>query len=246
MADQRTEREQREAEAEAALASAGAAGAPAAGEHPGEPPGEQGRRSHDGPDRPQPEEGAAVEGEVPPGQEADAGQPTQRAEEEAEAGQPAQRAEREAEAALDDPRPQDDKAAQYLALAQRTQADFENFRRRAARERAEAEARGVSRLARELLPALDNLERALAATEAQDTELTKGVRLVQGELAAALRRAGIETYTPKGEPFDPTVHEAMAQQPVEGAASGTVVEVYQPGYRLADTVLRPARVVVAA
>jgi molecular chaperone GrpE len=104
----------------------------------------------------------------------------------------------------------------------------------------------VARLARELLPALDNFERALAATEAQDSELTTGVRLVQGELSAALRRAGIETYTPKGEPFDPTVHEAMAQHPVEGADPGTVVEVYQPGYRLADTVLRPARVVVAA
>jgi molecular chaperone GrpE len=136
--------------------------------------------------------------------------------------------------------------AQYLALAQRTQADFENFRRRATRDRGEAEARGVGRLARELLPALDNLERALVATEAQDTEFTKGVRLVQGELAAALGRSGIEAYSPKGEPFDPNVHEAMAQHPVEGVASGTVIEVYQPGYRLADTVLRPARVVVAA
>lgn len=220
MADERTEGEQREEEAEAALASAGAAAGPAAGEHPGEP------------EEPQPEEGAPVEGEVPPGEEAAAGEPMQQVE--------------EAAAALDDPAPQDDRAAQYLALAQRTQADFENFRRRATRERGEAEARGLGRLARELLPALDNLERALAAAEAQDDDFTRGVRLVQGELAAALRRAGVEAYTPKGEPFDPTVHEAMAQQPVEGAASGTVVEVYQPGYRLADTVLRPARVVVAA
>jgi molecular chaperone GrpE len=218
MADERTEREQHEEEAEAALASAGAAAGPAAGEHPGGPDG--------GPDHPQPEEGAPVEGEVPPGE------PTQYVEEVA--------------AALDDPAPQDDRAAQYLALAQRTQADFENFRRRATRERGEAEARGVGRLVRELLPALDNLEHALAATETQDDDFTKGIRLVQGELAAALRRAGIEAYTPKGEAFDPTIHEAMAQQPVEGAASGTVVEVYQPGYRLADTILRPARVVVAA
>ena len=232
MADERTERAQREEEAEAALASAGAAGAPAAGEHPGEHPGEQRDRPDGGPDRPQPEEGAPVEGEVPPGDEAAAGQPTQRDE--------------AVEAGLDDPRPEDDKAAQYLALAQRTQADFENFRRRAARERGEAEARGVARLARELLPALDNLERALAATETHDSDLTNGIRLVQGELADALKRAGVEAYTPKGEPFDPTVHEAMAQHPVEGAAPGTVVEVYQPGYRLADNVLRPARVVVAA
>jgi len=240
VADKRTEREQREEEADAALASAGAAAAPAAGEQPDEHlgmhPGEQGHRQEHGhedvPDEPQPEEGAPVEGEVTAGEEAAAGEPTVHAE--------------AATAALDDPAPQDDKAAQYLALAQRTQADFENFRRRATRERGEAEARGVGRLARELLPALDNLERALAAAEAQDTELTKGVRLVQGELAAALRRAGIEAYTPKGELFDPNVHEAMAQHPVEGAASGTVVEVYQPGYRLADTILRPARVVVAA
>ncbi len=228
MADQRTEDEQREEEAEAALASAGAAAAPAAGEH------------EVAPDEPQPEDRAPVEGEVPPGEEAAAGEPPGN-----QGDRPTQHAE-VATASLDDPAPEDDKAAQYLALAQRTQADFENFRRRATRERGEAEARGVGRLARELLPALDNLERALAATEAQDTEFTKGVRLVQGELAAALRRAGIEAYTPKGEPFDPNVHEAMAQHPVEGAASGTVVEVYQPGYRLADTVLRPARVVVAA
>lgn len=225
MADERTEGEQRDEEAEAALASAGAAAGPAAGEHPEEP---------------QPEEGAPVEGEVPPGEP-----PGTQGDREAAAGEPTQQVE-EAAAALDDPAPQDDRAAQYLALAQRTQADFENFRRRATRERGEAEARGLGRLARELLPALDNLERALAAAEAQDDDFTRGVRLVQGELAAALRRAGVEAYTPKGEPFDPTVHEAMAQQPVEGTASGTVVEVYQPGYRLADTVLRPARVVVAA
>jgi molecular chaperone GrpE len=69
---------------------------------------------------------------------------------------------------------------------------------------------------------------------------------VHAELTAALARLGIEGFVPKGEPFDPTQHEAMAQQPVDGAASGTVVEVYQPGYRLNDTILRPARVVVAA
>jgi len=242
MADERTEREQREEEAEAALASTGAAAAPAAGDQPGEHSGEhepaQGYEPDDGPDHLQAEEGAPVEGEVPPGEEAAAGESSR----EGDAGGDLATA----TATLDDPAPQDDKAAQYLALAQRTQADFENFRRRATRERGAAEARGVGRLARELLPALDNLERALAATEAQDTEFTKGVRLVQGELAAALRRAGIEAYTPKGEQFDPNVHEAMAQHSVEGAASGTVVEVYQPGYRLADTVLRPARVVVAA
>jgi molecular chaperone GrpE len=135
---------------------------------------------------------------------------------------------------------------EYLAIAQRTQADFENYRKRMTREVGAAESRGISRLAKELLPALDNLDRAIAAASSGQDSLVEGFRLVHAEITTALARLGIEGYAPKGEPFDPTQHEAMAQQPVEGAESGTVVEVYQPGYRLNDTVLRPARVVVAA
>ena len=145
------------------------------------------------------------------------------------------------------------KAAQrdeFLTLAQRTQADFENFRKRAAREQALAEQRGVAKVVKELLPALDNLERALAAAESQpdgaEHHLSEGIRLVQAELVAAMARVGVEGYSPKGEQFDPNVHEAMAQQPVDGATSGTIVEVYQSGYRTADAVIRPARVIVAA
>jgi molecular chaperone GrpE len=134
---------------------------------------------------------------------------------------------------------------EYLALAQRTQADFENYRKRVARESASAVERGVAKLAKELLPALDNLDRALEAAAEQDP-LLGGVQLVRSELSAALARVGIESFDPAGEQFDPTHHEAMAQQSVEGADSGTVVEVYQPGYRLNGTVIRPARVVVAA
>ncbi|HEV3319872.1 MAG TPA: nucleotide exchange factor GrpE [Solirubrobacteraceae bacterium] len=134
---------------------------------------------------------------------------------------------------------------QYLALAQRTQADFENYRRRVARESALAQERGAIKLARELLPALDNLDRALDAAD-QDDPLLQGVRLVREELSAALGRVGIESFSPAGEIFDPALHEAVVHQPVEGAASGTVAEVYQPGYRLGDHVIRPARVVVAA
>ena len=133
---------------------------------------------------------------------------------------------------------------EYLALAQRTQADFENYRKRVARESAAAAERGVAKLAKELLPALDNLDRALESA-AQEDPLLEGVRLVRAELAAALARVGVESYDPAGEPFDPAHHEAMAQHPVEGTESGTVVEVYQPGYRLNGTVIRPARVVVA-
>ncbi len=141
---------------------------------------------------------------------------------------------------------------EYLALAQRTQADFENYRKRVARDSAVAQRRGVAGLAKELLPALDNLDRALeeagatAASAARRDPLLEGVRLVRAELGAALARAGIESFSPAGEPFDPEQHEAMAQQPVEGAESGTVAEVYQPGYRCDGTIIRPARVVVAA
>jgi molecular chaperone GrpE len=141
------------------------------------------------------------------------------------------------------------KAGEYLALAQRTQADFENYRKRAAREAAAAQARGVIRLAKELLPAVDDLDRALAAAEAAgdgaDDTLVSGIKLVHADVIAALARVGIESYSPAGERFDPQHHEAVAQQPVEGAEPGTIVEVYQRGYVLGDAVIRPARVVVA-
>jgi molecular chaperone GrpE len=139
------------------------------------------------------------------------------------------------------------KRDEYLALAQRTQADFENYRKRVARESALAQERGVAKLAKELLPAIDNLDRALEAA-ATDDPLLEGVRLVRSELKAALARVGVESFSPGGQPFDPSQHEAMASvpQPDNGPASGTVVEVYQPGYRLGESIIRPARVVVAA
>ena len=135
----------------------------------------------------------------------------------------------------------------YLGLAQRTQADFENYRKRVARAAAAARERGVGSLVKELLPALDNLDRALEAA-AQDDPLLQGVRLVRSELSAALARAGIESFSPAGETFDPEVHEAVATAPQgpAGAPSGTVVEVYQPGYRMGASIIRPARVLVAA
>jgi molecular chaperone GrpE len=139
-----------------------------------------------------------------------------------------------------------EKADEYLELAQRTKADFENYRRRAAREAAAAQSRGVIKLARELLPAIDNLDRALAAAgTTSETDLTAGIQLVRDELVAALGRAGIDPFSPEGEPFDPQHHEAVAQLPAAGAEPGTVLEVYQRGYRLGDAVIRPARVSVA-
>jgi molecular chaperone GrpE len=142
-----------------------------------------------------------------------------------------------------EPEPQDD-AAKYLELARRTQADFENYRKRMARENAAASERGAARLAKELLPALDHLEIALKAAEGHP-EVIKGFALVRDDLLGALAKSGIQAFSPQGDAFDPNEHEAMAQQPSEDAESGTVLEVYQQGYRINGQILRPARVVVA-
>jgi molecular chaperone GrpE len=138
----------------------------------------------------------------------------------------------------------EDEAQKYLALAQRTQADFENYRKRMARENAAAQDRGVAKVAKELLPALDHLEHALKAASGHE-DVVKGFALVRDEIVAALARVGIEAFSPQGEPFDPNEHEAMTTMPSEDAESGTVLEVYQQGYRLNGAVLRAARVVVA-
>jgi molecular chaperone GrpE len=134
-------------------------------------------------------------------------------------------------------------------LALRKAAELENVRKQNAQRVQKASRDGMRRVAAELLPALDDFERALAHAEAEEGDeehhLTAGIRLVQQKMLDALRRAGIEAFSPKGEPFDPHQHEAVAQQPADGAQPGTVLEVVQNGYRLGDDVLRPARVVVA-
>jgi molecular chaperone GrpE len=133
---------------------------------------------------------------------------------------------------------------EYLQLAQRARADFENFRKRAASEAADAEKRGKTSIARDLIPVIDNLDRALAAATADDP-LRKGVELVRAELVSALQRAGVAAYDPQGEAFDPNLHEALATRPEEGADSGAVLETVELGYRLDGQVIRAARVVVA-
>ena len=135
---------------------------------------------------------------------------------------------------------------EYLDLAKRAQADFENYRKRAAKEAAAAGARARSGLIRELLPVVDNLERALASSDGADETFVQGVRLVYNELQGVLSRAGVEAIEPAGEPFDPTVHEALSTRESDGAEAGVVLDVVEKGYRSGDTVIRPARVVVAA
>jgi molecular chaperone GrpE len=133
---------------------------------------------------------------------------------------------------------------EYLEHLQRVAAEFENYRKRAARDQESLVARAAERLVRELLPVLDDLERALqAAEEHEEAKLEEGVRLVHRQLADALRKEGLEEIPTDGR-FDPHLHEALLAQPAE-AEAGTVIEVLQKGYRLGDRVLRPARVVVA-
>ena len=134
---------------------------------------------------------------------------------------------------------------EYLELAQRTRADFDNYRKRVAKEAAEALARGKAELARDLLPVVDNLERALEASGSDPDSLAKGVALVHEELRSKLESAGVEAYDPVGEQFDPELHEALSTRPEEGTDSGVVVETVEKGYRLNGQVLRPARVVVS-
>jgi molecular chaperone GrpE len=133
----------------------------------------------------------------------------------------------------------------YLDLAQRVQADFENYRKRAAREQERLVAHAHERLVRELLPVLDDLERALEAAERhEEAQLVEGVKLVEQSLRSALRKEGLAEIETDGV-FDPHVHEALLTQPSDDAESGVVLEVVQRGYTLGDRVVRPARVIVA-
>ena len=134
-------------------------------------------------------------------------------------------------------------SANYLELAQRIQADFENYRKRAAREAAAAGERAKSGLVRELLPIVDNLERALTSAEDGEQHLAEGVRLVHAELIAVLERNGIQQFDPAGDKFDPSEHEALSVR--NDGEPGVVLEVVERGYRANGTVLRPARVVVS-
>jgi molecular chaperone GrpE len=129
----------------------------------------------------------------------------------------------------------------YLRLA----ADFDNYRKRTAREHAELTRRANERLLNELLPVLDDLERALeAAADHEEARLEEGVRLVHRALADALAREGLAEIPTDGK-FDPHTQEALLSQPSD-AEEGTVIQVLQKGYTLGDRVLRPARVVISS
>jgi molecular chaperone GrpE len=134
---------------------------------------------------------------------------------------------------------------EYLDALQRLKAEFENYRKRVSRDQADFVTRASERLVKQLLPVLDDLERALeAAADHEEAKLEEGVRLVHRSLADALAKEGLVEVETDGT-FDPHTQEALLAQPSE-ADEGTVIQVLQKGYKLGDHVLRPARVVVSA
>jgi molecular chaperone GrpE len=136
-------------------------------------------------------------------------------------------------------------AESHLNDLKRLAAEFDNYRKRAAREQQAMFTRAGERLVKELLPVLDDLERALEAAEQhEEVKLEEGVRLVHRQLADVLRKEGLAEIETDGV-FDPHVHEALLTQPGDDVETGHVLQVLQKGYRLGDRVLRPARVIVA-
>jgi len=134
---------------------------------------------------------------------------------------------------------------EYLDALQRLKAEFDNYRKRVARDQQELAARAHERLMKQLVPVLDDLERALeAATDHEEAKLEEGVRLVHRALADALGREGLTEIETSGA-FDPHTQEALLSQP-SAEAEGAVIQVLQKGYRLGERVLRPARVVISA
>ncbi|ACL67801.1 GrpE protein [Anaeromyxobacter dehalogenans 2CP-1] len=126
----------------------------------------------------------------------------------------------------------------------RAAADLENAKKRAARERDEVQKFGNERILKDLLPALDGLDRALAAAP-EDDVVAKGVRMVRSTLEQALAKHGVKGFSAMGQPFDPAVHEALMQVPTADAAPGTVVLEHARGFTLNDRLVRPAMVGVA-
>lgn len=153
--------------------------------------------------------------------------------------------EQQAEPEADELKKAQDQAEEYLNLAQRVQADFENYRRRTKATRAEAYEDGARDFIKQLLPVVDNLERAIAQ-ESADENLLTGVRLVHKQLTEALEKRGVEVIDRPGEKFDPNLENAVLQGTPDEGEPGTVCAVLQKGYKMGDQVIRHAMVKVVA
>ncbi len=139
-------------------------------------------------------------------------------------------------------------ATEYYERLLRTTADFDNFKKRAARERDEARRTGTEVTLTKLLPVLDNFDMAMAATNQPNASvetLKVGVNMIHSQLRSAFTDAGLEEVSAVGQPFDPSLHEAVSQLETTEAPEGQVVQQLRKGYKLRDRLLRPASVVVA-
>lgn len=140
------------------------------------------------------------------------------------------------------------KAALYYDQLLRATADFDNFKKRAARERLDAIKYANDGLLERVIPVLDNFEMALAAAAAPNTtvqSMQAGVSMIQQQLRAAMGEAGLEEINAAGQKFDPNIHEAISQQETSDVPEGHVVQQVRKGYKLRDRLLRPASVIVA-
>ena len=134
---------------------------------------------------------------------------------------------------------------EYLATLQRVKAEFDNFRRRSERDRQAAAQAATNELVRDLLPVVDNLERAVASLGEEGAQIVTGIDMVRVQLAELLTARGVAEIEAHGHAFDPQIHEAVATHPTTEHAEGTVMHVVEKGYTHGDAVIRPSRVVVA-
>jgi molecular chaperone GrpE len=180
------------------------------------------------PDRTQPD--AAPSNGTPPG---------------AQAGDQRDELSPEASAELQELRKKAAERDQFLDLAQRTRADFENYQKRNQREREQERQFMAGQFVLDILPVLDNLERATAQQAGEKGPLVQGVAMVHQQFLDLLKRYGVTRIEAEGQPFDANRHQALAQQPAADKPANTVLQVVEQGYMLHDRVLRPAKVVVS-
>jgi molecular chaperone GrpE len=156
--------------------------------------------------------------------------------------------EREPETGSAEPRaaasPAGDELTRTVDHLQRLQAEFDNYRKRTDRERQETSSRAQAELVEKLLPAIDDLDRAVAMAPDPESPLIRGFQMVRDKLRRALEDAGLERIEAEGEPFDPNRHEALLTEPVEADRAGTVLQELVVGYVFKGRVLRHARVKV--
>ncbi len=135
---------------------------------------------------------------------------------------------------------------EFKAQLIRMAADFENFKKRARKEKEDLRKFGNEHLMRDILPVLDNLERALAHVDSDANPLVEGIKMVSKQFLQVMENYGVRPIESTGKTFDPAIHDAMTQQPTADAEPGTVLQEFERGFTIHERLLRPAKVIVAA